>query len=658
MTRSILRAVVLTGAFAAAVLHTSDASAQTPVQLDGIVVTGTATPLERSKLGNHVTLIRGVDLVERGIFDVTDALREVPGIAVARSGSFGGLTSIFMRGGESDYVQVMIDGVQVNQPGGSFDFSGLTAENIERIEIVRGPSSALHGSDAVAGVIHIITKSGAPDADVRAGASFRAGSFGRFDTTLDLSGGTERASYGVTLARYRTDGILDFNNQFENTVLTGKAQLQIDERTTATVAARVGDRQFNFPTDFSGAIVDQNQFGFNDETSVALTIDRRLSDRVTLIANANTYTIDSGSEDRPDSPADSIGGFAGQSLNNYRRNALDVRAAVILSEAAALTVGGELEEQRIRAFSVSESSFFSFDSRSSNRRNNRAAFAHLNATSGAFDANAGVRFEDNEFFGGFTTWQLGASFAASETTRLRGLVGRAIREPTFAEAFATGFALGNPDLDPETSTSLELGVEQSLLEGRVTVQATWFQQSFEELIQFTGAPPAPGDPNYFNVAEADASGFEFSGQATLGRVQLFGDFTLLDTEVIDSGFQQGEGATFVEGQSLLRRPDQSGRLGVGVTLTDGIRVDGVLRHVGERDDRDFNAFPAEAVTLEAYDLLDLSLSARIIQPTEGRPGFDLTLRAENLTDEEFQEIFGFGAPGRGLYVGGRIGWGR
>ena len=128
--------------------------------LDGLIVTGVPEPRSESSIGGTVTVLEGRELSERGITRVVDALRTVPGVAVVESGSFGGVASLFLRGAESDYVQVLIDGVQVNQPGGAFDFSGLTTHNVERIEVLRGPASALYGSDAVGGVVHIITRSG------------------------------------------------------------------------------------------------------------------------------------------------------------------------------------------------------------------------------------------------------------------------------------------------------------------------------------------------------------------------------------------------------------------------------------------------------------------------------------------------------------------
>lgn len=630
-------------------------SAQTPVVIDGVVVTATPTPQQLSELGNHVTLIAGDVIRASGITTVADVLREIPGISVVRGGSFGAVTSVFLRGGESDYVQVLVDGVQMNQPGGSFDFSSLTTENIERIEIVRGPSSALHGSDAVSGVIQIITRSG--DGPTQVGAHFRGGSFGRFDSSFDVTGGTRSASWGVSLARYRTDGLLDFNNQNENTVFSGKASIELDPRTRATVSARLGDRQYNFPTDFTGAVVDQNQFTYGDENSFSVAMDRQVGNAFALHVLATSYSVNSGTDDRLDAPADTLGSFGFQSLDAYRRNSLDLRGSVELSQGAALTAGVELEEQRVRSFNESQSQWGDSNGRSSNSRGNRAGYLHLSGKLGTASANGGVRVEDNERYGDFTTWQLGLSVPAGASTRIRALMGKAIKEPSFFETYAQGFAIGNPDLSPETSTSWEVGIEQSLFGGDLRLQATWFDQRFRELIQYTFITPGAGQPNYYNVAEADSRGLEVGADARLGRARIFGDFNLLRTEVVDAGFDTGAGGSFVNGEALLRRPERSGRVGLDLEILQRLHLYAVARYTGERSDRDFNAFPAAPVVLAAHTLFDAGIRAQLIDAGSRRPGVELTLRAENLTDREHVEVFGFRTTGRGVYLGGRVTWG-
>lgn len=236
-------------------------------------------------------------------------------------------------------------------------------------------------------------------------------------------------------------------------------------------------------------------------------------------------------------------------------------------------------------------------------------------------------------------------------TRLRASAGSAIKEPTFFENFATGFATGNPDLDPEQSTSWEVGVEQALASERLRLHATWFDQSFKDLIQYTFAPPAAGDPNFFNVAAAEARGLELVVDAIFGPLRSGASWTRVETKVTDSGFDEGEGATFVDGQALLRRPKNTVALDAAVDVST-VDVSARYVHVGDRSDRDFATFPATPVTLDGYGLLSLAVQWAAVRATDDRPGLTLLLRGENLLDSTYQEAFGFAAPGRGLYVGG------
>ena len=666
MTRFAPGRRLFTAAAAAVCAQASGAplnAQEDPVLLDGLVVTATPVPMALSALGTHVTLLDGEEIRARGVSRLTEALREVPGLVVVQNGSDGSVTSLFFRGGESDYVQVLVDGVQVNQPGGSFDFSGLTTDDVERVEIVRGPASALHGSDAVSGVIHVITRNGAEASP--ATLTVRGGSYGRLDGTLSLGGGSEAASYGATLTRSTGDGILDFNNGFQNTVLThptvkapwclsGKAALRVAEQTRTRLAGRIASRRYHFPTDGSGALVDRNQFTFADESSFSVEVEQRLGRRVSLRALATSFSGEGGTDDAPDGPGDTLGFFGFQSLDSFRRSALDLRASIALPQALTLSAGGEYETQRIRSYNESLSEFGPFTGRSTHDRDNRAGYLHRAGGAGAFRANGGVRYEDNEYFGGFFTWQVGASFAMTRDLRFRAAAGRGIKEPTFFETFSTGFTVGNPELAPEVSTSWEAGVEQALLDGRVRLQATWFQQSFRDLIQYTFAPPAPGAANYFNVAGANSRGLEVSGTVRAGAWRLAADATWLDTRVTDAGFDQGAGATFVEDEPLLRRPEVVLGASVGWSAFQGLRLGASARYTGTRADRDFSLFPASAVELEAYTRVDLDVEWLALRARGRRPGLALLLRLENAGDVDYREVYGFRAPGRAVIVGGRL----
>ena len=645
---SISFAVVLTGLWAS-----GGGAQEKPVVLDGLIVTASPTPRSADAVAAHVTVLHGADLLAAGLRDVQDALREVSGVSVVRNGSFGAATSVFMRGGESDYVLVLVDGMQVNQPGGAFDFSTLTLANVERIEVVRGPASALYGSDAVAGVVHVITKSGGRG--TVASLSSRAGSFGRRDWSAALSGGSDDAGYSVSLDRTASDGILAFNNGNQNTGLSGSFRFRPDDDTTARLSVRLTDREYHFPTDDSGNATDANAFTFGDETVMSLGLARRFTDAFDVQVQLGMAEADGGTDDAPDGPADTLGFFGFTSLDHLRRTTADVRGNVRL-ENAVVTVGWELEEERQRSFTESLSQYGAGGGRTENGRWNRAYYAYLTGDRGRLAYNGGGRIEDNERFGTLATWEAGAvlRIPGTRSTRVRASVGTSIKEPTFYENFATGFARGNPDLDAERALAWEVGLDQELAEGRVVLRGTYFDQAYRDLIQYTFAPPSAGDPNFFNVAAADAWGWEMAGEARLGAVVATASGTWLHSEVTDAGFDEGPGAAFVVGEALLRRPDWQFALSARYALGQRAVVSGGLRSVGTREDRDFSSWPAAAIRLPRYTTMQLGGEMRVMESSGGRPGLTLQFQAENLTDASYEEAFGFRAPGRGFYVGGQL----
>lgn len=635
------------------------AAAQDPdvFSLEGLVITASPTPRAAEAVANHVTIISGDELraLSAGA-SVGEALRGVPGLEVVRNGSVGGVTSLFTRGAESDHTLVLVDGVQVNLPGGGFDFATLTVDNVERIEIVRGPASALYGSDAVAGVVHIVTRTGRGAA--RGSLALDAGSYGRRDVSADFESGTERAGWSMALARREGDGVLAFNNGSTSTVLSGQARLLPDDRTSLAVSLRVTDHEYHFPTDGSGAVVDTNAFTFSDATQLRLAVSRALGSVLSLEALVGVNEVDGGTDDAQDGPADTLGFYGFTSLDHFRRMHGELRAHVRLGEAV-VTGGFEAEEERQRSFTESLSAFGPSSGRSASERGNVAGFAHASGHVGPAAVDAGARVEHNERFGRATTWQVGASWSVSERTgtRVRAAAGTSIKEPTFFENFATGFATGNPELDPERARSWEVGVEQPWLGGRVETRITWFDQRLHDLIQYTAAPPQPDDPSFFNIAEATSRGLEVDVGARLGAATLGASATWLDTEVTDAGFDAGAGATFVEGEPLMRRPTLSWSTRAAVGVGARVRLLADLRAVGERSDRDFTTFPATPVTLGAYTLLGAGAEISLPDPDGRLPAASITLRGENLLDEGYEEVLGFEAPGRALHVGLRVGVG-
>jgi len=620
-----------------------------PIELEGFVVTGTPVPRTAGTVASHVTVMEGEDLRLRGVTRVVEALSEVPGLVVVQNGSYGSVTSTFFRGAEGDHVKVLVDGVEMNQVGGGFDLSGLLLSNVERIEVVRGAASALYGSDAMAGVIHIITRRGKGPRTVSLSAS--GGSFGRANWGADLHGGIGGAGYSLSLARSTADGILDLNNDYQNTSASGKLFFDLDPKTRFEVSGRYSDRTYHFPTDGSGNVVDQNSFTFGEEWNASAEVGRMFSDRVEIVAALKAYGWDGGSDDLPDGPADTLGYFGYTSEDSFQRTSGDLRLNVVPWAGSVLSLGAEVEEEDQHSVSESFSQFGGSTGDSRYERWNRGYYAHLVSEASGWSGNVGVRLDDNQQYGEFFTYQAGISYSIlSSGTRFRGSMGRGLKEPAFLETSSTGFTVGNPELEPERSLVWEVGAEQTLGGAGVTTSLTWFRQTLQDLIQYTYSTPVPGGPNFFNVAEARVQGIEAVLTAPLGALVLSGGYTYLDSEVLDAGFDEGVGAVFVEGGALVRRPRHQGRLGALLHFAKG-SVNGSVRWTGSRSDRDFSIWPALPVELSSYALVTLGADLSVVSAVGGRPGINLQIQGQHLLDHRYQEVFGFHAPGRAFLFG-------
>ncbi len=624
------------------------------VRLPPVVVTATRVPTRMSALSATVTVLDGEALRSEGIRDVAEALRRVPGVAVVRNGSYGALTSLFVRGGEGNYVKVLVDGVPLNAPGGAVDLADLTTDNVDRIEVVRGPASVLYGSDAVAGVIQIFTRRG--HGRLRGSARVRGGSYGSLAADAEVSGGLEAVRYGVGVARSTTDGILAFNSAYDRLVLSGSVQARPDAGTEATVSVRYTDGEFHFPTDGAGNLVDENAFQTQERFMGALDVGRFLTDRLEARVLLTLHDADGGQDDRPDGPADTLGFFAFRSREQVKRRGADARLNLHLGRGQVVTLGAALERQREQSSNESDSEFGPSTGALTADRVNRGYYVQVHARPApGLAVTAGARVDDNDAFGTFFTYRAGATYAFARGPRLRASVGKAFKEPTFFENFTEGpFARGNPELVPERTTSWEVGAEHELARGRARLAVTYFSQRFRDLIQFTFAPPAPGAPNYFNVPAADASGIELEGAAhPLPPLRVTASLTHLVTLVRDAGFAAGPAAEFLEGGRLLRRPTTQYAVGVSYALPARARFTTNVRHVGARADVDFALFRRD--TLPAYTAVDVAAEVDLVRGRGGRRFAGILVRVENVFDVRYEEVFHFRAPGRAVMVGGRVG---
>lgn len=621
------------------------AGAQVPVardsaRLDPVVVTAARKPEPLATASATVTVLEADELRGRGIVTVADALREVPGLAVVATGPMGAATSVFARGGNSNFMKVLVDGVAANEAGGAFDFAHLRLTNVERIEVVRGPASVLYGSDAVAGVIHVITRQGGA---AGGSASARAGSRETADVRADLMGGGP-VLWSAGAAREGTRGIYDLNNRYRNGDLSASLALSLHGGMSTRLTARYGDARYAFPTTGSGAPTDSNAYTSEKRTVLGVEAGRPLARWLDMRATAGWNRIERGSGNAPDSPGDTAGFYSSSEATANRGHA-DLRLIASHAPLGDVTIGVERGWEGER--STGRSRFASYPegtTRFDERRGNRALVMQVAATPGSsVRLTAGGRVDDNDRFGTFRTWRASGAWTPLPPVALRASAGTAFREPSFGETFSTAFTTGNPTLAPERAKSWEVGA--TLLPARaVRLGATWFDQRFDNLIQYMARPFGSTLPNFLNLAAASARGLELEGE--VAHHALFARLagTALRTRVLEAG--TGAGGTFVKGEPLLRRPARSGSATVGYRARHSVSLTAL--HTGARSDRDFSAFPARPVTLAPFTRLDASVAldaGRLLR------GSHVTLRGENVANKRYENVYGFRTPGRILLAG-------
>ncbi|MEX2151689.1 MAG: TonB-dependent receptor [Gemmatimonadaceae bacterium] len=631
-------------------------------RVEPVVVTATRIPISQGSLPVAVTVITGDELRLRGVTTVADALRDVTSAYVAQTGSPGATTSLFLRGGESKYVKVLVDGVPANDPGGTYDFASLTTDNIERIEIVRGPASVIHGADAVTGVVHVITRRGrgpsTSEGELRVGRTTRErldpppnapapGPMWSLDATGSTSGSLASGSYSVGIARHEATGLYELNNRYQNNVLSGRFHFTPVNGTELRVSLRYNDYKFNYPTNGGGTVVDSNAHRTEDRSLLGVELERKLSSSARTVLTLNSSVNDGGTDDQ----MDAANGSSFISQDKTRRRGAELRVHLEPAASTAVTVGAQIEQQDQRSQFQSQSPFGPFNSSFKAARRNAGAYAEVLLTSADnVTATLGARVDDNEQFGQFGTTRVGLSWRPRPTTRLRATGGTAFREPSFFENYSTGFVVGNPDLQPERTTSWDAGIDQELFAGRAQVAVTGFAQRFVNMIDYD-----PGNScgfSYCNVAKATSNGVEaeVSGRVA-GPLWASAGATFLRTEVVEPGFDNTSGGLYRRDESLIRRPERKVTAELSYRGTGRLSAAARVLAVGIRHDRDFRPFPATPVTLPSYERIDLGAEYRL--PTSRVARSSLTLRVENLTDEKYQNVFNFLAPRRTVAIGVR-----
>ena len=619
-------AFVLGGA--AAVLGTASERLSAQVRmLPEVVVTASRIPVPSSAVGSAVTVIDGDDIDAKQDRTVGEALREVPGVAVSRSGGSGAYTQVRIRGAEANQTLVLIDGIEVGDPanGSEFDFGNLLANEIERVEVLRGPQSALWGSDAIGGVVNVVTRRGrgAPGISVDA----EAGSFRTARGAASFRAGGDRYHVSAHAVGVHTDGISAASEKRGNGERDGhrnrtvhvKAGLSPAPNASFDVVGRWTDAELRTDGFVSG-------IGLTDTDARTSSIKRYYRGSATLSTLDGRWThevsaglTDSHREYFEDGIASSV--FEGEKRKFDYQTTLRFEAA---HAEHSLTLAAEREEENV----VSASAFSDVD-RDIDHMGYVAEY-RLDLLDTIHFSVAGRR-DDAKFFDDADTYRVAAAYEHRPWgTRFHASHGEGVKNPTIFElfGFAAGFR-GNPDLSPETAAGWDAGIEQLLLGGEAILDVTYFETDIADLIQGFGD-----------------TAMNLSGTSRTHGVEFAGTWRF-DTDLTLSGaytWSVGQDAT---GTELPRRPRHIASLNANYTFEIENRPGWVnvgIDFNGERTDLRFDPAPV-TVRLGGFTLLKIVAGYRV------RPGVEIYARGENLLDREYEEVLAFGAPGRAVYGG-------
>lgn len=622
--------------------------------MDNLIVRGSRTPQPVNHLGSAVSVIDRQQIERRKSVFVSDLLQDLPGIAVNRAGSFGNQTQVRVRGGEANQVLVLIDGVEVNDPAASdeFSFEQLTSWDIERIEVVRGPQSALWGSDAMAGVINITTRRTKDAQSI--GAFGELGSFGTSYYGGHLGGDFSRGSVDFSVSSYATDGenIARTGGEedgYENVTASLHGNLQATEDLKLSLFGRYSDATTDFDAIDGGTSLPTDA---PLEADVALLLLRAtgelgLFNQRWLHLAQFTY----GSSDRDNKDGRAAGDpFIDDPVDfNGYRYGFEYQTSYDFSSVPGthrLTLAVEHERDEYE-----QSGPITFDDPNQKQEidNTGLVAEYLLQPWSSVNLSASLRHDDNSDFDDETTWRLAGTWRFDATgTRLRASAGKGQKSPTFTERFGffPGSFVGNPDLKPEESVGYELGVSQQALDGRVEANLTYFYDQVEDEINGFVFDPVSGSFTAENVAgNSRRQGVEFDVTAALpAGFEARASYTYTNAKEpdADNGGKRRE----------IRRPRHMAALNMNYAfLNERAHLNLNVTYSGKQKD-DFFAptFVVERVGLDDYTLVDLVASYDISEL------FTVYARAENLFDEDYENIFGYQSPGDGYYAGVRMRW--
>jgi vitamin B12 transporter len=610
------------------------------VELKEIVVTATKTESPQIRIASSITVINEQQILNTNKTSVLEILRDVEGVSIAQQGGPGRLSSAYIRGANPDQTLVLIDGVEVNDPGSannSYDFSSMQTENIQRIEVLRGPQSTLYGSDAMAGVINILTKKG--KGEPKFSLSAEGGSNNYYKGSASANGEFKGFNYSLSFSRLKSDGFSAISKKYNNTEKDGYSNNSILSKIGYDFNEKVGV-DFIYKYSFSEAELDQAsktgddpnyKYDFKQQLlkgNVSLNlfegkIDQRIGASFTKVISNAVDELDELN------PATSSSNFT-----SGNRIKFDFQNDFRLLENNVITLGFETEEEKAENTYSSMSEFGPYDSalpESKVRTSSVYLQDQINLWNVLF-VTAGGRYDSHEKFGSETTFRIAGAYLIAKTgTKIKATYGTGFKAPALFDLFDPSF--GNPELEAEKSSGFDFGFEKFFMNDALHFGITYFQMNIDNLIGF--------DENFkaVNINKVKTTGVEmFVAVPNIFGVSINGNYTFTNSKDNSAGSAD-------DGLVLLRRPKHKLSLNLNYNYNDALNFNLGFRFVGEREDKDFSTFPVERVKLDSYSIFDFAAAYNINDLIK------VYGRAENIFNADYEEVLFYATVGRSAYLG-------
>ena len=623
---------------AAFALAVSSFSAQvisdTNAEIEEVLVSASLIPITASRSANAVTVIDRAQLRNRATVSLSNILRDVPGFSVSQVGVLGSQTQIRVRGAEANHLLVTIDGVEANDPsqGDEFSWGTLTASDIERIEIIRGPQSSLRGSDAVAGVVNIITRSAEKSS---VGLFLESGSWATHHSGFNIGHkqGDFDIRFGLSHIESEGDNIArtgDENDGYRNTTYNIRSGLKLSDQMDISFAARESDgmNQFDADNDFDGLIEDQDRVSEFENSTMRFQGDYSSKDGTWQ----HKILI---SQSKSDNAA-----FADKAKGNVTASTKDQFQYIgsFTWDQGAQNIAALIEREKEDWMQRGEISWGVYDPNQDRERDtDSVAVEYRTDINDHLTLAASARHDDNSEFDSAKTYRAEVIYQLTEAIRLRSAVGTAVKNPTFTERFGfyTNF-IGNPNLIPEESTSWELGADQLIMGGDLTLSLTIFDAELENEIDGFVYDPATFAYTSSNInGTSERKGAELSAVGNISEsMSLSAAYTYTDSTGDDAVRE-------------VRRPRHIASLNLGWQAAHNLHLNTNIQFTGEQTDVYFPPFPepSQVVALSNHTLVNINLNYSATEKLE------MYLKLENALNDNYEEVFGYQTLGFGASLG-------